>query len=195
MKTQINMTKKQKIVQAALHLFVKNGIENTPTSRIIAEAGVATGTLFYHFRNKEELINALYFGVKRSISKAMSNGIEEVKDHKSIVYRIWYNFITWSIENPILFQFNAQFYESPIIIKNAKQHLTEETFQFLSEVIEERLQNKTSRDLPINFLTSVATGLLMSSARYFIENPEAFKNSLIANEAFESFWGMLAKPE
>jgi AcrR family transcriptional regulator len=195
MKTKIEMTKKQKIVRTALHLFVQNGIENTPTTKIIAEAGVATGTLFYHFRNKEELINALYLGVKKSISKAMSIGIKEVKDDKGSVHHIWNNFITWGIKNPVLFQFNAQFYESPIIIKNAKQHLTEGTSQFLLEIIEERLQNKISRDLPVDFLASLATSLLMRSARYFSENPAAFKDPLIANEAFECFWGMLTKPE
>lgn len=189
------MTKKEKIFQTALHLFVENGIENTPTTKIIAESGVATGTLFYHFKNKEELINSLYLDVKNSIAEAMSSEIKEIEDDKSILRRVWNSFIHWSINNPKLFQFNAQFSELPIIIKNTKQHLAEETFRFLSEIIKESQQNKTLRDLPVDFLASIANSLLMRSARYFIENPKAFKNPLIVNEAFESFWGMLSKPE
>lgn len=189
------MTKKEKIFQTALHLFVENGIENTSTTKIIAESGVATGTLFYHFKNKEELINTLYVGVKSSIAEAMNSGIKSSDDDKNIFYQVWRNFINWSIKNPKLFQFNAQYTESPIIIKNAKHHLVEETFQFLSEVLKERQQKGTLRDLPVDFLASLANSLLLKSARYFIENPETFKDPLIVNEAFESFWGMLAKPE
>ncbi|MEZ4579078.1 MAG: helix-turn-helix domain-containing protein [Desulfobacterales bacterium] len=54
------MSKKKKYLKPALLLFVENGIDKTPTSKIASEAGVATGTLFHHFKNKEDLVNSLY---------------------------------------------------------------------------------------------------------------------------------------
>ncbi|MCK5033837.1 MAG: helix-turn-helix transcriptional regulator, partial [Calditrichia bacterium] len=51
--------KREAILKATLNLLVERGFHDTPTSLIAKEAGVATGTLFHHFKNKEELINAL----------------------------------------------------------------------------------------------------------------------------------------
>ena len=49
-------TRKQAILQAAQHLFAEKGYYATPTAEIAAEAGVAQGTLFYHFKNKEGIL-------------------------------------------------------------------------------------------------------------------------------------------
>jgi AcrR family transcriptional regulator len=70
------MEKKEQILETALNLFIENGFDKTPTTRIALEAGVATGTLFHHFKTKEELINALYFEIKTDISKIISEGME-----------------------------------------------------------------------------------------------------------------------
>ncbi|MGD1317767.1 TetR/AcrR family transcriptional regulator [Chryseobacterium sp. 2R14A] len=44
------MDKKEILLQTALKLFVSQGFNDTPTSRIAKEAGIATGTLFYFFQ-------------------------------------------------------------------------------------------------------------------------------------------------
>ena len=61
----VEMDKKEMIIRTAIKLFVKQGFENTPTSQISKESGVATGTLFHHFKTKEDLINAAYLFVKK----------------------------------------------------------------------------------------------------------------------------------
>lgn len=189
------MTKKEKIFQAALHLFVENGIDKTPTAKIASEAGVATGTLFHHFKNKEELVNALYLDVKAGIAEAMGSGIEEIEDDKGKIHHAWTNFIAWSMNNSELFKFNMRFCESPVITKNTKQQLAEETFRFLSEILRESLQNQNLRKLPIDFLASLGTSLLSRTAQYFIEHPDMISEPAVVDEAFEAFWGMLIKQE
>ena len=48
------------IVAAALRLFLENGYEATTMRAIAKEAGVATGSAYYYFSSKEELILELY---------------------------------------------------------------------------------------------------------------------------------------
>ena len=187
------MSKKEKIFEAALRLFVENGIDKTPTSKIASEAGVATGTLFHHFKNKEDLVNSLYLEVKASIAESMSSGIHEIDDEKGILRHMWDNFMEWSIRNPELFQFNTLVCESPIITRKTKQHMTGQTFKFLSEFVKEAKTNKSSRNLPIDLLAKLSGSVLTRTAQYFIENPEAFENPEIVDEAFEAYFGMLAK--
>ena len=47
---------RQKLLQAAKEEFVKNGLLNISTVDIAKRAGVAHGTVFFHFQNKEILL-------------------------------------------------------------------------------------------------------------------------------------------
>jgi AcrR family transcriptional regulator len=47
---------RQKLLQAAKEEFVKNGLLNISTVDIAKRAGVAHGTVFFHFQNKETLL-------------------------------------------------------------------------------------------------------------------------------------------
>lgn len=61
------MTEKQeKIIQAALLLFAKEGYNATSTSKVAKQAGVSEGLIFRHFKNKEGLLQAiLEFGAEK----------------------------------------------------------------------------------------------------------------------------------
>jgi len=51
--------KKEKILNAALELFAKEGFHATSTSKIAKKAGVSEGLIFRHFSNKEGLRDAI----------------------------------------------------------------------------------------------------------------------------------------
>jgi AcrR family transcriptional regulator len=51
--------KKKSIYLAAAKLFGEKGFEGTSLDKVAEKAGVAKGTIFYHFRNKEELFSQL----------------------------------------------------------------------------------------------------------------------------------------
>ncbi len=62
--------KKRKILDSALKLFVEKGIDNTSTSLISKEAGVAAGTLYFYFENKVDLISELGTSIKEESLKS-----------------------------------------------------------------------------------------------------------------------------
>ncbi|MFA6896986.1 MAG: TetR/AcrR family transcriptional regulator [Patescibacteria group bacterium] len=66
--------KKQSIYLAAAKLFGKKGFEGTSLDEVAHKAGVAKGTIFYHFQNKEELFSAL---IQEGIEQ-LSRGIETI---------------------------------------------------------------------------------------------------------------------
>lgn len=54
------MTEKQeKILQAALQLFAKEGYHATSTNKVAKAAGVSEGLIFRHFGNKDGLLQAI----------------------------------------------------------------------------------------------------------------------------------------
>ena len=53
------MDKIQNILASACTLFARKGYEHTPISEIADMAGVAGGTIIYHFKSKENLLHIL----------------------------------------------------------------------------------------------------------------------------------------
>ena len=54
------MGTKERIVEAAIRLFNESGTAAVSTNHVAGEAGISPGNLYYHFRNKEEIIRAIF---------------------------------------------------------------------------------------------------------------------------------------
>lgn len=55
-----NMKTKEKILQTALEQFNENGSSKITTNHIAEKMGISPGNLYYHYRNKEEIVLTLW---------------------------------------------------------------------------------------------------------------------------------------
>lgn len=72
--------RRNEILDVANHLFLTKGFEATSTNDIIEEVGIARGTLYYYFKSKEAIMDAL-------IERISVNVLDEAKknsDDKSV---------------------------------------------------------------------------------------------------------------
>jgi len=61
------MSKRNAILTAATGLFSRNGFQGTAMAELSAITGAATGTIFHHFKNKEDLFLQVLQNVKDRI--------------------------------------------------------------------------------------------------------------------------------
>lgn len=85
---------KEKILDTALELFNTQGSRHVTTNHIAKACGLSTGTLYYHFKNKEEIIRALYDrmgaewdGDLSALGRFDRSGFEKLKAISDAVFR------------------------------------------------------------------------------------------------------------
>lgn len=59
-KKQGSNEKRERILEGALRAFAKKGFYNTRISEVAAEAGVADGTIYLYFKNKDDVLISLF---------------------------------------------------------------------------------------------------------------------------------------
>jgi len=80
------MTEKQeKILQAALELFAREGFKTTSTSKVAKHAGVSEGLIFRHFGNKDGLLEAILKEGEERIKVIFSDIIFESDPQKLVL--------------------------------------------------------------------------------------------------------------
>src|SRR6202035_5034802 len=92
--------KRTAILEAATEVVAALGV-SAPTAKIARDAGVAEGTLFTYFANKDDLLNQLYLQLKADLSKAMVAGYPSGKGLRDRSRYVWDCYIGWGLANPM----------------------------------------------------------------------------------------------
>ena len=187
--------KREAILETALVLFCERGFYGTPTSLISREAGVATGTLFFYFPTKEELIDTLYRQVKGEAGAALKAGVEREPTVKQKLCRVWENAIAWAAENPDKYRFMEQFAHSPFVSSTAHEEGMSH-FLFLLELIREGIREGIIRDYDPALLCSILATSLSGLAPRIIAEKDPAQKALLTRQALAFLWnGLAAHPD
>jgi len=66
-----------RITEKALELFNTRGAHSVTTNHIARELGISPGNLYYHFRNKEEIIRNIFEGILLDFDRLWVDGIAD----------------------------------------------------------------------------------------------------------------------
>lgn len=93
-----NTTTKARILQTALQLFNQEGVASVTLRQIAQAASMSQGNLNYHFRKREELIEALYLQLVGKMDALMANlpdtptGLSAMLEGAQLTMRHFYDY-------------------------------------------------------------------------------------------------------
>ena len=76
---------RERILKVSLNLFNQFGESNVTTGHIADELNISPGNLYYHFRNKDEIIHHLF----ADFEKTIDIGPGEMRDAASVMEDMW----------------------------------------------------------------------------------------------------------
>ncbi len=97
----------ERILQTSLSLFNEEGVIKTTTNHIADEMEISPGNLYYHFKNKEEIVYQLFQRYKKTVTETLtvpeeqSLDIEDMWFYLHLIFEnIWqYRFIYRNLDH------------------------------------------------------------------------------------------------
>lgn len=185
------VTKKQRVLDAALHLFVEQGITETSTAQIAKTAGVATGTLFHHFPSKQQLIESLYLDLKQQLVNSLL--LDGSIQNQEQAFDVWRKALSWSCDNRLAFSFFTLYYTTPFIEKSFREHALNSVFDFLMQFIKKQIEADCFVAAPTDFIAMHIQQSLMSAANFLIESKKEKQFEEVARLSFDMCFNGIIK--
>ncbi|WP_145855534.1 TetR/AcrR family transcriptional regulator [Pedobacter suwonensis] len=187
------MDKREKLLQTALELFVSQGFNDTPTSKIAKEAGIATGTLFYFFPTKDELIISLYLKLKAQAAESINVALADVKSKKDAIKAYYEESLKWSLHNPTEFSFLAQFSNSPYLKRIGADEISAQTAPVL-QLFAEAIEEQQVVNIDVKLLYALISNQVFGVNQYLASNKFTKKGQQkIIADTFLMFWKMIER--
>ncbi len=185
------MDKKQLILNAALKLFVEQGFHGTPTSRIAKEAGVANGTLFHHFKTKDDLIVTLYLHLKSKMNHSGLTEMAEEQDFKTVLKSIYLQNIYDMLEEPMAFKYIMQFKTSPYYSKIKEMQIDDGSAKFI-KFFEHAMESGFIKTMDIDLMFILISNLTSGLSQYITSKPlsKSEEHEVVA-QSFDIIWRMI----
>ena len=114
--------KKVLIMECAMELFVKEGFQQTSMALLSKESGVATGTIYHHFKGKDDLIESTYLYVSEQMGQSLLFKENELEwSYEERFKLMWMRSYQYLVDHPKYFYFKDTLNYSPLISPDLKQ--------------------------------------------------------------------------
>ena len=132
--------RREEILDAAEKLFAAKGFDNTSTGDILDAVGIARGTLYYHFKSKEDILDGV---IQRITDRLMQDAGEIVRQKElPVLERLTKAILSLNVESKIEHEIMEQVHRP----QNALMHQKMQTTllaginPILTELVEEGIQ-------------------------------------------------------
>jgi len=179
--------KRENFLNAALKLFVADGVQNTSTAAIANEAGTAAGTLFLYFPTKQDLINELVLKIAREESEYIKTLLDPSLSVQDTFFTIWSGSIRWLLENMDLYEFNQQIRDTNLVEEGIVQE-TGKYFSFYYEAIQRGLEVGVIKPYPADLVGGFLYQDIVATMNLLRTQSNPRKQEEIVQMGFDIFW-------
>ena len=163
----IENAKIEKIYASTLQLVAEFGIHNTPMSSIARHSGVAIGTIYHYFKNKDALLNSLYLELKEDLIYAIMRDVKNTGSYKQNFLRLWQNYFDYLIKHPPILLFIEQSINTPIITSETRKSAEKTSFPLI-DFFQAGIDTGTLKVQDVPTIIALVHGSVVSIAKMHI---------------------------
>ncbi len=174
------------IYKATLSLVKDRGLAGITMCDISKEASIATGTLYIYFKNKDELIKALFAECREKSACHYFEGVDTTLSFEERMKKLFRNIIYFKMKHFEVSAFLEQSYHSPFVdlmdLKKKQKALAP-----LFTLIKEGIENKKIKNTEVELVVSYLFGIINEIVKKAYFSNKKLTDSVI-NEVYTMFW-------
>jgi AcrR family transcriptional regulator len=180
--------KRTAILEAATEVVAMLGV-SAPTAKIAKGAGVAEGTLFTYFANKDELLNRLYQELKTDLRDAIMAGYPSGGSLIDRSRHFWDRYIGWGSAHPSKQRAMRQLAVSDRITEECKK-LVGDVFGEVNDMLHECAAGGATKHQPPSFVSAIMCAIADTTMDFIAREPAQAKR--YTKDGFDAFWAAVA---
>lgn len=185
--------RRRQIIESALECFSRTGLIDTTMEEIRLRAGVSNGSLYHHFRSKEQLAAAVYLEGIIDFQKGMLEALRQSGTARDGIYAVVAFHLGWVCKYPewarYLFQTPNTNYAAELAESMAAAN--REFFLGMEGCFEKYIKVGILKDLPPAVRLSIIIGSCQEYARLILGNSCETNVETAISQIGESIWQAL----
>lgn len=164
------------ILEAALKVIAENGFHGSQISKIAKEAGIADGTVYLYFKNKEDILISLFQQRLGDLVSMFNSSVRETNSADEAIRRICEIHFTELEQNVNLaYVTQIELRQSSLELRKAIGLAVKPYIQLIEEILEQGIKEQSFRpDLDVKLtrlllfggMDEVVTSWLISGRKY-----------------------------
>jgi AcrR family transcriptional regulator len=179
--------KRDKLLAAALKLFVEKGAQNTSTAEIAREAGLASGTLFLYFPTRQDLMDALVLEIARGQADNIAALLSPDLSARESFIAIWSSSLRWFIAHLPAYLFIQQVRDTGMISPAVVQE-TDQIFGFYYAAIQKGLAEGSIKPYPPELTGGFLYQDIVAVMNLIRMQPDRARDDELISQGFDIFW-------
>lgn len=192
MKDDPTADKREQILIAAEHLIAESGFRGLSMQKLAKQAGVAAGTIYRYFSDKEHLLEEVRLNVAKRISTAVQAGVSDEMPLKERYRTMWLNI--WNLASSDISAIcNRAQYESLPNVSNSKiRELERKMFAQVDRLFDQGKEEGSFKPLNNDVLAGLSFDVSVALARKHALGFYQLDNSEL-EAAIEASWDAIIK--
>ena len=184
---QLDPEKRQRYLDAALHLFAERGVQHTSTSAIAKAAGTAAGTLFVYFPTKQDLIDELLIHLSEVEAEYVKARLDPAMPVREAFRTIWRASVAWLLAHPDAFRY-VQHARDATFVSDAVMLETGKNFAFYYTTIQRGLEEGLIKPYPVDLIGGFLYHDIVAMVTMLLAQPDPAARETLIEQGFEMFW-------
>ncbi|GEN51862.1 TetR family transcriptional regulator [Halobacillus litoralis] len=186
-----NKPKFKQIIDAAVEVIAENGYHSSQVSKIAKKAGVADGTIYLYFKNKEDILVSLFQEkMGQFIEKIEQETTSKQSAEQKLLTLIQTHFEQLAADHHLAIVTQLELRQSNKELRQKINHVLKRYLNVIDQIVEEGveeelfrsgLDRRLVRQMIFGTMDETVTNWVMKEQRYNIEEQAKEVHSLIVN--------------
>lgn len=186
--------KRKKILTAAEILLAERGFYGLSMKALANSAGVAAGTIYRYFENKEDMINQLHQHVKQELAVVTFKGLDQELSQKEKYALCWRNTYQSVLTNPNRLIAVSMLFLRPCVKGQEMLSCNDQLFTPLFNIYEQGIREQIFHDFPIPALISLSFESSVNLAKKVINHSIEQPDEQLIRQIIDASWQAILKP-